>query len=116
MRSYPPLPRKPPRHDVAVRFLGLSQLAFEVDPEGAVEPALVGSAPIMQELFRRIAMAAIGDLPVLLRGPTGSGKELAARLLHRYSARVEGPFVVVNCGALRPRSGSCSGPPTNTLA
>ena len=86
------------------RALGRRSLAIEVDPGHEVEPTLIGSAPVMQELFRRIAMAAAGDLPVLISGPTGSGKELVARLLHRHSQRAAGPFVAVNCGALTAAS------------
>jgi two-component system nitrogen regulation response regulator GlnG len=86
------------------RALGRRSLAIEVDPGHEVEPTLIGSAPVMQELFRRIAMAAAGDLPVLISGPTGSGKELVARLLHRHSQRAAGPFVAVNCGALTTAS------------
>lgn len=85
---------------VIERALGRSPHAIEVEPGHAVEPALVGSSPIMQEVFRRIALSAAGDLPILISGPTGSGKELAARLVHRHSDRASGPFVAVNCGAI----------------
>ena len=54
----------------------------------------------MQEVYRRIAAAAATDLGVLVTGPTGSGKELVVRALHRHSRRREGPFIAVNCGAL----------------
>jgi DNA-binding NtrC family response regulator len=85
---------------VVERALGRSSLAVEVEPGREVEPALIGSSMAMQEVFRRIAMAATGDLQVLITGPSGSGKELAARLLHRHSNRASGPFVAVNCGAI----------------
>ena len=85
---------------VVERALGQRELAIEVEPGKTSEPLLIGQAPMMQEVFRRIALAAASDLPVLISGPTGSGKELAARLVHRHSARAHGPFVAVNCGTL----------------
>jgi transcriptional regulator with PAS, ATPase and Fis domain len=54
----------------------------------------------MQELFRQIRQAAATDLPVLLVGETGTGKELAARAIHRTSDRHDGPFIPVNAGAI----------------
>ena len=75
--------------------------------EGADAPApapppggLVGSSPAMQRVFTRIALAASNDLPVLVSGPTGSGKELAARAVHAHSARRSGALVPVNLAAL----------------
>ncbi|GAB4108104.1 MAG: two-component system response regulator PilR [Acidobacteriota bacterium] len=64
------------------------------------ESILVGSSPPMVELYKRIALAARGDSPVLIYGETGTGKELVARCLHRFSPRRDRPFVPVNCGAL----------------
>lgn len=89
---------------VVRRALGACRMAIEVEPGREAEPALVGSSWIMQELFRRIALAAAGDLPVLVSGPTGSGKELVARLLHRHGRRPDSPFVVVDCGVLSASS------------
>ena len=54
----------------------------------------------MQRVFLEIAHATTTDAPVLLSGPTGTGKTLAARVLHEHSARAEAPFVVLHCGAL----------------
>ncbi len=61
---------------------------------------LVGRSPAMKALFRLLEQAAGLDITVLLRGETGTGKELAARAIHGRSARRERRFVPVNCGAL----------------
>lgn len=54
----------------------------------------------MADLLSRARRVAQRDLPVLVRGPTGSGKELTARYIHDHSVRADGPFVAVNCGAI----------------
>ncbi len=61
---------------------------------------LVGSAPSMQRLFRRVEKIAGTQATVLLAGESGTGKELAARALHALSSRARGPFVAVNCAAI----------------
>ena len=63
---------------------------------------LVGSSGVMQRVFARVALAASSELPVLITGATGTGKELAARAIHVHSARRSGPFVAVNLAALSP--------------
>jgi two-component system nitrogen regulation response regulator GlnG len=63
---------------------------------------LVGSSPPMQEVFKQISLVAPTDLPVLLTGPTGTGKDLAARAIHTHSSRRGGPFVATSLGALAP--------------
>lgn len=68
---------------------------------GHVE-GMVGKTPEMQEVFKRIALAAASDACVLLCGESGTGKELAARAIHRYGTRSEGPFVAVNVASLSP--------------
>ena len=87
--------------DLLRRALGEKHLAASAQPNAA-EPttAIIGSTPAMQEVYRRIAAAAATDLGVLVTGPSGSGKELVARALHRHSRRREAPFIAVNCGAL----------------
>jgi len=87
--------------DLLRRALGENRLAASAQPTAA-EPttAIIGSTPAMQEVYRRIAAAAATDLGVLVTGPSGSGKELVARALHRHSRRREAPFIAVNCGAL----------------
>ncbi len=63
-------------------------------------PELIGSAPCMLEVSRRIRLVAPRSTPVLIEGPTGSGKELVAEALHRLSTRSRKPFVAINCAAI----------------
>lgn len=61
---------------------------------------LIGSSAALERVRQLIARVAPSDSSVLVRGETGTGKELVARGLHAASRRAEGPFVAVNCGAL----------------
>lgn len=63
---------------------------------------IVGQTGVMQSLFAKIAQVAPTDHDVLVRGPTGSGKELVARALHDLSPRRSNPYIVINCGAVSP--------------
>jgi Nif-specific regulatory protein len=63
-------------------------------------PEIVGTAPVMQEVYRLVRLAAPRAANVLLIGETGTGKELIARAIHKLSRRSDGPFIRVNCGAL----------------
>jgi len=60
---------------------------------------LVGRSEAMQELFTLIQDVAESDSPVLITGETGTGKELVAKAIHAKSARCNGPFIAINCGA-----------------
>jgi len=66
---------------------------------GAID-GLIGSCPEMMQVSRLIDKVAAADATVLVTGESGTGKELVARAIHRRSARADGPFVVVNCGAI----------------
>ncbi len=61
---------------------------------------MVGKSAPMQEIFRRMRLAAQSDVTVLLTGESGTGKELAARAIHELSDRRGGPFIAVNCSAI----------------
>jgi two-component system NtrC family response regulator len=61
---------------------------------------MLGGSPKMQEVFAAIRKVATSDAPVLLLGESGTGKEMAALAVHRRSARHDGPFVAINCGAI----------------
>jgi DNA-binding NtrC family response regulator len=63
-------------------------------------PELVGNAPSMLDVSRRIRLVAPRTTQVLIEGPTGSGKELVAEALHRLSTRSRKPFVAINCAAI----------------
>ncbi|HEX7378845.1 MAG TPA: sigma-54 dependent transcriptional regulator [Pirellulales bacterium] len=63
---------------------------------------LLGASPAMQEVFKRIALAAPTSASVLITGESGTGKELVARAIHRHSACAAGPWVPINLAALNP--------------
>jgi DNA-binding NtrC family response regulator len=62
--------------------------------------ALLGASLPMRELFQQLHRAASAEIDVLIRGETGTGKELIAREIHRQSSRAAGPFVAVNTAAI----------------
>ena len=61
---------------------------------------LVGSSTALLEIFKTVGKVAPRNVPVLIQGETGTGKELVARAIHSGGPRRHGPFVPVNCGAL----------------
>lgn len=61
---------------------------------------MVGESAPMQRVYTLVEMVADSDVTVLLTGESGTGKELVARAIHHKSARADGPFVTLNCGAL----------------
>ncbi len=62
--------------------------------------SIIGTCEEMQEVFRKIRKVAPTDISVLVTGETGTGKELIAHEIHLRSDRKDGPFVVINCGAI----------------
>jgi DNA-binding NtrC family response regulator len=78
------------------RFLHLDEQLLEVSQfEG-----MISRSPLMMDVFARIRRVAPHFQTVLVTGPTGSGKELAARALHRHSPASEKTFAICNCSAL----------------
>jgi len=73
--------------------------AFSEEPPSR-EPQLLGISEAMRDVQKRLGRAAGTNSTVLITGETGTGKEVAARVLHRASARAAGPFVAVNCAAI----------------
>jgi hypothetical protein len=74
----------------------------DVDARGLVFPEgwVDGTSSAMASLYDQMRPLVRGDLPVLIVGETGTGKELIARMLHASSPRGQGPFVAVNCAAI----------------
>jgi DNA-binding NtrC family response regulator len=64
------------------------------------EASIVTEDPAMRNLLAILARAAPSDLPVLIEGETGTGKELIARAVHQQSPRAGAPFIAVNCSAM----------------
>lgn len=63
-------------------------------------PGLVCESPAMRRVLQTVAVIAPSDVPVLILGPTGGGKEVVAQLIHRASLRASGPMVAANCAGL----------------
>lgn len=65
-----------------------------------IQNTLIGQSFVMNALQQKVSQASGHDLSVLIRGETGTGKEVVARLLHQCSGRAGAPFVAINCAAL----------------
>ncbi|MGZ5272270.1 MAG: sigma-54-dependent transcriptional regulator, partial [Ramlibacter sp.] len=77
-----------------------SDSTAQVAPDEAWREEIISRSSRMAELLAEARMVARSDASVLLRGDSGSGKELLARAIHKASARARKPFVAVNCGAI----------------
>ncbi len=77
-------------------------LAEAVRPIGrtVTDDLMLGRSPGFQKIREELLRLAASDVPILLRGETGVGKEVAAEFVHRHSPRKRGPFVVVDCTAI----------------
>jgi two-component system NtrC family response regulator len=79
----------------------LQERAADMPPAASADAGeLIGLSTAMREVQKRIGMAAASEVPVLILGETGTGKEMVARALHRHSARAAQPFVAINCAAI----------------
>lgn len=79
--------------------VGLNML-LRSEVEKTTFESMVGRSTAMQQIYRQIRQAAATDIPVLLSGETGTGKELAAKAIHELSPRADGPCVPVHIGSL----------------
>jgi len=71
-------------------------------PDDLPESEMIGSSAAMVEIYKTASLVAPTDATVLIEGETGTGKELVARMIHRFSARASQPFVPVDCGSIAP--------------
>ena len=74
----------------------------EAGPDDLPESEMIGSSAAMVEIYKTASLVAPTDATVLIEGETGTGKELVARMIHRFSARANQPFVPVDCGSIAP--------------
>ena len=85
-----------------IRFdLGAGHIEIPTSQRGEFG-LMVGRAPVMRAVFATLEKAAASDATVLILGETGTGKEVTAESIHRESARSDGPFIFVDCGAIPP--------------
>jgi len=76
------------------------RVADEVPIEAGPASRIVGSHPSMIAMYKAIARVASLNVPVVILGESGSGKELVAQSIHDLGDRVSGPFIAINCGAI----------------
>lgn len=91
--------------DAVNRALQLTRSRGQANTSAAepIEPEeFIGHSPVMQTVFKRIALVAPTNACVLITGESGTGKELVARAIHRYSSRRDRPFLPVHIAALNP--------------
>ncbi len=72
----------------------------DIEPEELPETEMIGSSAGMVEIYKTVSRVAPTDATVVIEGETGTGKELVARMIHRFSHRAVHPFVPVDCGAI----------------
>ncbi len=72
----------------------------EAGPDDLPESEMIGSSAAMVEIYKTASRVAPTDATVLIEGETGTGKDLAARMIHRFSLRAGQPFVPVDCSAI----------------
>ena len=82
------------------RALSLAAAAAPAEGDDGWREGIVTRSPVMERVLAEARLVATNDASVLLAGESGTGKELLARAIHEASARREGPFVAVNCGAI----------------
>lgn len=72
----------------------------EAESEDLPESEMIGSSPGMVEIYKTVSRVAPTDATVVIEGETGTGKELVARMIHRFSKRAAHPFVPVDCASI----------------
>jgi len=85
---------------IAAASENAAQTVDSTDDHRAMQQEIIGQAAAMQEVFRAIGRLANSNVTVLIRGASGSGKELVAHALHRHSPRSNGTFVALNMAAI----------------
>src|SRR5580704_17582135 len=89
-----------PRLRAAVAMSMAQRRADALEHAHSQSDGILTADPEMVAVLQTVHQIATTDLPVLIEGETGTGKELIARAVYRHSTRVKGPFVVLNCAAI----------------
>ncbi len=84
----------------AVESSRLMTQPVEMGDVPSARNAIIGNSRLMQNIYKEIGRVAAKPVPVLIRGETGTGKELVARAIYQHSDRSQAPFVAVNCAAI----------------
>ncbi|MGN6641930.1 MAG: sigma-54-dependent transcriptional regulator [Verrucomicrobiota bacterium] len=72
----------------------------EMGAAGTAQTAIIGNSRVMQNIYKEVGRIAATPVTVLIRGATGTGKELIARAIYHHSDRADKPFIAVNCAAI----------------
>jgi nitrogen regulation protein NR(I) len=89
--------------DVIAKAIETSRLmsdVVEIGDGATTRTAIVGNSRAMQAIYKEIGRVAASPVTVLVRGATGTGKELVARAIYQHSDRASGPFIAINCAAI----------------
>ncbi len=84
----------------AIQSSRLMSEPVEMGEGNSGRAAIVGTSRAMQAIYKEIGRIAATTVPVLIRGETGTGKELVARAIYQHSDRAAGPFIAINCAAI----------------
>jgi len=84
-----------PRDMDVVSMVSESDQTSDID-----EDVIIGSTDAISDIYKMIGLLTTNDVPVLIEGESGVGKELVARAIHKRSSRKDFPFVAINCGAM----------------
>ncbi|HTI69261.1 MAG TPA: sigma-54 dependent transcriptional regulator [Candidatus Limnocylindria bacterium] len=86
--------------DKSVKASQAASQVLELGGSPSAKEALIGNSRLMQTIYKEVGRIAARPVTVLIRGETGTGKELIARAIYQHSNRAAGPFVAVNCAAI----------------
>jgi nitrogen regulation protein NR(I) len=89
--------------DLTAKALESSRLMsepVEMGDSASSSAAIIGKSRVMQAIYKEIGRIAATSVTVLIRGDTGTGKELIARAIYQHSDRANAPFIAINCAAI----------------
>ena len=97
-------------NEMRLRELNRLRKAAEADKQSLlvrlgrekIGDTVIGQDTGLKSVIQRVNLVCKSDMPVLILGETGTGKELIARMIHNQSTRCQGPFLRINCGAIPP--------------